>query len=274
MRTVSEIVPVRSVRLSSGIPEFDWLFGHTGGNFGVPSGKISYLCGGKGVGKSRLLTYLLLSYNVRCNFSVMFFQGEVSPGVFVSEKMPKNFRSNDFYISDMVSLDEQVNYIDKYRPKIVVIDSLNMMSEYRNGHGSRDIVDKYRSVLERHNSFAFFVMQLNKDGSAKGNTDFPHLSDIELSAYKDKYSLDSDFYLEVGKNRYGPSGKAMTWRHGSKCVLPYSLDRFSDWEYWKHGSRQDIDDFVNHRLENSRLMLNLPLVFKNYSRWNFLYNRK
>ena len=154
VRRIQDIHPTFVRRLPTGFPELSWIYGLTRvGNqstWGIPEGKISLWKGKEGVGKSRLAVEL--ARKVARNpsrYRVLYIQSEVDENTFASlVKSDKKPVPDTFYISSSTSLPWQLRNIRTVRPHLVFIDSVNMLSEFRNGSDSniKTIIDTYRTA--------------------------------------------------------------------------------------------------------------------------------
>jgi predicted ATP-dependent serine protease len=223
---LSDVVPERLARVSTTDPELDWAFGRVG-EWGLVRSKISLWSGERGVGKTRLLSQLMKSWD-RVGLSSMIFQGEVSPGQFAAEKM-EGYKSDRIFISPSTLIDEQVEAIKHYAPSFVITDSVQQVEEYRGGRGAKDIVRKLREVLEVTGTHVIFISQLTTTGKTKGGTELPHEVDVEC--YVRKWAPKTSPHLialTVAKNRYGEAGKEVVMCHKDSGVETQSQNRLQD----------------------------------------------
>jgi len=218
-------------RLTTQMEELDWLYG---GNkrpdglwyWGLPFEKISLWAGQAGVGKSRLAITLARNVSRIRNvghpqfpyFNVLYFQSEVDISTFKNwvesdgGKMPANL-----YLSDSDTLEEQVADIEKVNAHLVIVDSINMIEEFRNGSDSslKKMIEGdssgrgYRSVCKDNPRHIILLSQLTKDGKARGSSVLSHLVDAEFKLWA---SGLGEFYMKPTKNRYGKTGPNIkTW---------------------------------------------------------------
>lgn len=226
-------------RISSGIHEFDYLYGSTGSCWGLPTSKITLLTGESGVGKTRLLVELV-KHMVLDGDNIIFMQGEVGVESFVSEKMNGQSWPN-LYLTDDITLEEQVRHIIQYAPSLMIIDSAQQLELWKRGRNAKEIVNRYRSAIEAVCTHIILISQMNANGSTKGGTEISHMVDICLYAKKSKGLASNQFILESGKNRYGISGIQTIWEHNDEGVHCISHGRFKDQKYL---SSKPLDDVV------------------------------
>ena len=237
IQRIDTIKTKRVLRLTTLIPELDWLYGFTSKAYGLPAGKMSLWAGEKGTGKSRAaievcrkVAHHVYQAGTSNPFKsrVLYFQKEVDMGTLVSwytqdgSTVPINFVP-----SDSSTVDEQCADILEVRPHLVIVDSINMIKEFR-GHSEDAIeaaVDKYRTVCEDTDCHIIFLQQLNKDGSPKGSS-IAHLLDVEMIL---KRTASDGFSMACPqKNRYGQTGISIWWVHNKKKAYCESKFRFED----------------------------------------------
>ncbi len=122
-------------------------------------------------------------------------------------------------ISDSTTLQEQLNEIRYVDARLVVVDSISMLEEFRTGSDAmiKKIINGYRQVCNELGCHIIFLSQLTKNKTARGSTTLPHLVDIEFLITKE--AVDG-FAMKVVKNRYGKSGTCSWWTHypyGAVC---------------------------------------------------------
>jgi len=235
------------LRLPTCIPELDWIYGYTSGVYGLPSGKMSLWAGEKGTGKSRAAievcrrvaghTYNPKDYGQdrkpwKCN--VLYFQKEVDMGTLLGwYKQDGSTVPSNFYPSDSATIDEQCQDIMNVKPLLVIVDSINMLREFRSHSDDaiEEAIDKYRKVCEATLCHIIFLQQLNKDGSPKGSSSIAHLLDVEMIL---KRMCSDGFSMACPqKNRYGKTGISIWWYHTPKKAQTNSDFRLEDKEYCK-----------------------------------------
>ncbi|MCD6434827.1 MAG: AAA family ATPase [Clostridiales bacterium] len=238
IQRIDTIKTKRVLRLTTLIPELDWLYGFTSKAYGLPAGKMSLWAGEKGTGKSRAaievcrkVAHHVYQAGTSNPFKsrVLYFQKEVDMGTLVSwytqdgSTVPINFVP-----SDSSTVDEQCADILEVRPHLVIVDSINMIKEFR-GHSEDAIevaIEKYRKVCEATSCHIIFLQQLNKDGSPKGSSSIAHLLDVELILRKN--GPDGFSMACPQKNRYGQTGISIWWVHTTQKAYCESKFRFED----------------------------------------------
>ena len=232
-------VPVQPVtRYRTTLSEIDWLYGkskdHQGKiKWGFPKSSISLWAGEPGVGKSRLAVEIcrtISRYYEKCK--VLYFQNESPKGIFAQKirsdgkKLP-----SQFYISDSNTMATQINDIKRSQARVVIVDSIQMLTEFGNGADSyvKKIYDAYVAAC-RNQCHIIFLCQLNDKGEARGGKLLPHLVDSVFKVEKVK-DQEGVFSFKVGnKHRYGKTGKdyCSLWKHTDKGVICLSEERKYD----------------------------------------------
>jgi predicted ATP-dependent serine protease len=232
---LAQVRPTTIPRVSTGINELDWQFGHTGGQWGLPLGKLTVFAGGSGTGKSRTWVEVAKGMN-KAGHTILLFQGELPVPQFVSEKLG-GYQSETFWVDDTDTTIEQIAAIKQYKPKLVVIDSVNTIKDYNGGYGADIMVNGgtgygnkwhvgYRKIAEEVGCHIVFLSQANAEGKFKGRTELPHYVDIVMSV---KPLWDDFFSVSIPtKNRCGRKGTESAWCHFNWGVECQSENRFDD----------------------------------------------
>lgn len=229
-------------RASTGFEELDWIYGFstdfTGTSWGIPEKTISLWAGSKGTGKSRICIEVARKM-ANNGWKILYFQNEVPLSTFAGWVKRRGIINSNFRISDESNLKGMVDIITMDRPHIVIVDSINMLEEYRSGTKTdiQRIIDGYdgipgfRTLCKELGIHVIFIAQLNQDNTVKGSTTLGHLADIEIYIKKDKNGYVG---VSVGeKHRYGRTGKNFCtwWEHEEEGVKCISRNRLID-EKW------------------------------------------
>lgn len=237
-RNEIDIVPV--VRVSTGFQELDWLYDSTDKKtWGLPMRAISLWAGESGTGKTRTAVAVCNAMALK-GMRILYFQAESDLGTF-SQKI----RHDSFRLSDSRHLADMKKDIYADRPHIVVVDSVNMIKEFKSGTAAiiESIIDEFRDVCRDIGSHVVLLGQLNQNGTIKGSTALPHLVDVALNIRKGNVG-GGCFWIEIGiKNRFGRTGPIFktVWQHTDSGVICISDARKVD-KKWKK-SHGIISDF-------------------------------
>jgi len=221
----NEIDPIPVIRVGTGFEELDWIYGVTGSKWGIPMGTISLWAGEAGTGKTKTAVAMCNKMASR-GMKILFFQAESDLGTFSGKAEHDSFRFGDSRFLNDIKKDILTD-----RPDIVVVDSVNMIKEFKTGTATiiENIIDEFKDICKEVRSHIILLGQLNQNGSVKGSSALPHLVDIAMDIKKD--SLDGHFSIRTGiKHRYGRIGNAYTtgWRHTDSSVECISSNRMND----------------------------------------------
>lgn len=245
VQILNRVPYVQIPRISTGVEDLDWIYGGEGKNWGLPAGKISLWKGPSGTGKSRSLITIATNMS-SAGHRVLYFQNEVTLSDFRAwigkKRLPLTL-----YGSEATSLDEQIEDILKVKATFVIVDSVNQINEFGNGHKSaiNKIYNRYRAVTKKTGVHIAFICHLDKQNQIKGGSELKFLSDTVISLgfhFVDKVPLDGHFTVNIGdKHRYGRTGSDMTtlWKHTDDGAICLSNNRLSDKD-WCDGHRLEV----------------------------------
>lgn len=233
--SVSEIDAVPVPRISSGFYEFDWMYGHSGRNWGIPTKTISLWAADNGTGKSRVAVTLAKSF-VERGMKVLYIQGELPLENYVDKIHADPELHKNLFLSEEVSMDGISSMIYDIDPDLVIVDSVNQIPEFKfGGKLAADILidgdDEhigFRKTCNDTDTIMVLLCQVNTDGSSKGGSVLPHLVDVSMVLEPCKEN-EVDITIKIGsKNRYGKKGPKTVWRHTDKGCSPISDNRIDD----------------------------------------------
>ncbi len=245
-QSISDIEVEFTERVLSRIFELDWLYGYSynekrGYNWGIPKKSISLWSGESGVGKSRIS----IEYSkkiVEQGYKVLYIQSEMPLGVFKSQHKIDDEKHKNIYIYDYSYIIDIEKIIYSLRPDITIIDSINEIDEYTEtartaekiirGSSNKKTQEYYnglRKICNDTGTSIILLNQLNQNGSIKGGTKLPHLTDCVFKIEK----TDSRHIISMKntKNRYGKSYVEILWKHYDEGCFSYSENRRDD-ELW------------------------------------------
>jgi DNA repair protein RadA/Sms len=232
-------VSVRPVeRLSTGLPYLDWCFGHTTNHrerktWGLPAGALTLISGASGSGKSRLAIKVAAAMTQQFH-TVLYAQAEVALSQFKGWVLGQNAREGNFMVTQTVEVEDLTAMISELRPTLVVIDSISMLTGSCRASKVKEIVMALKRGIEDVGAHGLLLAHENARGKVRGGTTLPHLVDCVGRISRDCI-CDTWVTFEMGKNRFGPSGRSATFNHqpvgfASVCVsddrYPMSQIRF------------------------------------------------
>jgi predicted ATP-dependent serine protease len=231
---ISDIKDVEIKRFETGFPDLDWIYGESnivanGVHYtskGLPYGGLSLWGGEAGVGKTRVAVEVCKHVSSQhlqpvpggfLSRKVLYFQLETTLPQFKNNI--KNFPMTDAWVcSDDMKLDDQIKTIKNEQPRLIIVDSVNKIREYRNGYGTDEIEEKYRKAIEAIGSHVIFISHLNAELEIKGGTNLPHM--VDSVVYLTREDTLDYIRLEMSKtkHRFGIGGRWMWLQHTNDGV--------------------------------------------------------
>ncbi|OGL94419.1 DNA repair protein RadA, partial [Candidatus Uhrbacteria bacterium RIFCSPLOWO2_12_FULL_47_9] len=189
------------VRLSIGEHELDRVLGG-----GIVTGSLTLLSGEPGIGKSTLVAGMAAKI-ASTNHDILYISGEESATQLKSRFDRLNSDLSRIKFLEMVSVEELVATLEKEKPTLAIVDSVQTMfsSAVDAQSGSPTLVRYATSCLlelaKRTGISLLLVGQVTKDGSVAGPKTLEHLVDTVLSLTGEpSHELR---ILEATKNRFG-----------------------------------------------------------------------
>ncbi|MCK5259624.1 MAG: DNA repair protein RadA [Candidatus Omnitrophica bacterium] len=193
-------------RYTTEIREFDGVMGG-----GIVPGAVTLIGGDPGIGKSTL------SLQVGCALSekglkVLYVSGEESvkqTRMRAGRLSTKENRS--LYIVNQVNLEDIIGYINKMKPDVVVVDSVQVIysPEISSSPGSVSQVRECSAVLthlvKSKGISLFLIGHVTKDGMLAGPRVLEHIVDTVLYFEGERYSTYR--VLRATKNRFGSTNE-------------------------------------------------------------------
>ncbi len=195
---LSEVNGEEDIRIKTGIKEFDRVLGG-----GLIFGSVVLIGGDPGIGKSTLVMQAAGSLNAK----VLYVTGEESvKQISLRAKRLKVNDENVFLLSE-TDLDLITSAIDKVKPQIVIIDSIQTMYKptFENAPGTVTQIREstsYLMHLAKTIGFSVIIVgHVTKDGYLAGPKVLEHIVDTVLQFEGEKnYSYR---ILRAQKNRFG-----------------------------------------------------------------------
>lgn len=204
-KVLTDIEIAEDNRISTGIGEFDRVLGG-----GIVKGSLVLVGGDPGIGKSTLLLQMCRHISAT-NRSVIYISGEES----LQQIKIRAERLGSFGKSLQLLCETNLNIIEetvlKYRPEIVIIDSIQTMfkEEVSSAPGSVSQVRESTAVLMRlakDNGISIFIVgHVTKEGVVAGPRVLEHMVDTVLYFEGERYA--SYRLLRAVKNRFGSTNE-------------------------------------------------------------------
>lgn len=203
-KKLSELDTSAEIRFSTGIPEFDRVLGG-----GAVVGSLVLVGGAPGIGKSTLL--LQMCGNLDEGRTVLYVTGEESERQLKLRASRLKVEQGEIYVLPETDMDNIVAAIDEMKPDVVIIDSIQTVSDSNVSSvpGSitqvRDCTMRIMRVCKEKGITVFVVGHINKEGSIAGPKVLEHMVDCVLF-FEGEHST-SFRLLRAAKNRFGSTNE-------------------------------------------------------------------
>ena len=204
-RTFSEIELSDEIRISTHMPEMDRVLGG-----GIVPGSMLLVGGDPGIGKSTLLLQICRNLSAD-QIPVLYVSGEESAQQIKMRANRMGQFSESLTVLSETNLDLIRGVIEKAKPQIVVIDSIQTMynEEVGSAPGSVSQVRESTGVLMKLaktlNITIFVVGHVTKDGNVAGPRVLEHMVDTVLYFEGDRHATYR--ILRGQKNRFGSTNE-------------------------------------------------------------------
>lgn len=193
-------------RFQIGIAELDRVLGG-----GIVQGSVILIGGDPGIGKSTIC--LQISNNLANNgLKILYVSGEESVHQTKMRANRLSTKSQDnLYIVHQNDLLLIMEYIDKLKPQLVVIDSIQVLfnSSLSSSPGSvsqvRDCASQLTQFAKTNNISLIIIGHVTKEGTLAGPRVLEHIVDTVLYFEGERYSLYR--ILRAVKNRFGSTNE-------------------------------------------------------------------
>ena len=204
-RTFSQIELSDEIRISTHMPEMDRVLGG-----GIVPGSMLLVGGDPGIGKSTLLLQICRNLSAD-QIPVLYVSGEESAQQIKMRANRMGQFSESLTVLSETNLDLIRGVIEKAKPQIVVIDSIQTMynEEVASAPGSVSQVRESTGVLMKLaktlNITIFVVGHVTKDGNVAGPRVLEHMVDTVLYFEGDRHATYR--ILRGQKNRFGSTNE-------------------------------------------------------------------
>ena len=199
---ISNIVYREEDRLVTLDTEFNRVLGG-----GIVPGPLILLGGEPGIGKSTLL----LQVAIKLPYSTLYISGEESQSQIKMRANRMNYESDECYILTEISLESIFKQIEKIKPQILIIDSIQTLKTdlIDSAPGSISQIKTCTSELinfaKKTSTPVIIVGHITKDGNIAGPKILEHMVDTVLQFEGDRNHVYR--ILRVNKNRFGSTNE-------------------------------------------------------------------
>ena len=217
-KRLEELDLSEEIRFSTGISEFDRVLGG-----GAVVGSLVLVGGAPGIGKSTLLLQMCASAGA--SKRVLYVTGEESERQLKLRANRLGVRGGEIFVLPETDLDSILAGIDALRPDVVIVDSIQTMSDsgVASAPGSvtqvRECTMRIMRLTKEKGLTVFIVGHINKEGSIAGPKVLEHMVDCVL--YFEGERSTSFRILRAAKNRFGSTNEIGVFEmaeHGLRCV--------------------------------------------------------
>jgi DNA repair protein RadA/Sms len=207
MSASAEPVPIGAIgadlipRLSTNLPSLDRVLGG-----GLVAGSVALVGGEPGIGKSTLL--LQVAEQLASEGTVLYVSGEESPRQIALRAQRLGTMHENIRVYTETSIEKITDAIEKLRPVIAVVDSIQTVHTSTNpsAPGSigqvRDSAGLLMSAAKRLSVPVFLIGHITKEGTIAGPKTLEHIVDTVL--YFEGEKFQNYRVVRAYKNRFGP----------------------------------------------------------------------
>lgn len=200
-RLLSDIATDEDTVFATGIGELDRVMGG-----GLVPGSVTLMGGEPGIGKSTIILQLASSM-ARLGKTVLYVSAEESAGQLRNRAERLGMVSDSVYIQAETALPEIMTEVERLKPDLLLIDSIQTVSLPSVGSvpGSlvqvRECAQALVASAKHHRMATILVGHVTKEGNLAGPRTLEHLVDTVLSFEGDRNQ--GLRFLRAAKNRFG-----------------------------------------------------------------------
>lgn len=197
------------IRSTTGMGELDRVLGG-----GLVHGSVVLLAGEPGIGKSTLLLQISTSLclpTAAGERKVLYVSGEESQGQIKLRAKRLGVRAQSLYVLTESNVSRVISQIDKIRPDIVIVDSIQTMYDEHVASAPGSVTQVRESALafitkaKNEGISVIMVGHVNKEGGIAGPKVLEHMVDAVL--YFEGEKLRSYRIIRAIKNRFGSTNE-------------------------------------------------------------------
>lgn len=175
---------------------------------GIVSGSVILLAGEPGIGKSTLLLDIADNFSKK-NGIVLYLSGEESQEQVTIRAKRMGINGDNLYVSSSIYIQDLFQSIEKYKPKLIIVDSIQTLSDQEIDSEPGSIIQIKESTrqliqIAKSNNIPIIISgHLNKAGDIAGPRVLEHMVDVVLHMEGDH--MNNHRLVTTIKNRFGPS---------------------------------------------------------------------
>ncbi len=214
--SINDISISNEPRYLTNIPELDRVIGG-----GIVKGSVVLLSGDPGIGKSTIL--LQIADKVQKSLKILYVSGEESAGQIKIRAQRLNVNNENLLIMTETDVEAVCDYINREKPDIVMIDSIQTMqiAGVSSTAGSivqvREATNLFLKTGKKNNIPIIIVGHVNKGGEIAGPKITEHIVDAVL--YFEGERNQSYRILRAVKNRFGSTNEIGVFEMGDKGLV-------------------------------------------------------
>ena len=248
--TITQVQPVQENRMMTGIGEFDRVLGG-----GMVQGSLILIGGEPGIGKSTL-TLQSMGHLSKQGKKVLYVSGEESGSQIKLRAERLDALSENLLICSEICVEGIIQWIDKTRPEVLVLDSVQTFytEDLQSAPGSigqvREVAFKIFQEIKRRNLPTLLIGHINKDGAIAGPKSLEHI--VDTVVYFEGEQGHAYRALRAIKNRFGPTPEIGVFKMAPTGLIP--VENPSEW-FLAERPENSSGSAIVATLEGSRTLL-------------------
>jgi len=248
--TIDQVQAVQNNRVTTGIGEFDRVLGG-----GMVEGSLILIGGEPGIGKSTL-TLQSMGHLARQGKKVLYVSGEESGPQIKLRAERLDALSKNLLICSEICVEGIIQWIDKIRPEVLVLDSVQTFytEDLQSAPGSigqvREVAFKIFQEIKTRNIPTLIIGHINKDGAIAGPKSLEHI--VDTVVYFEGEQGHAFRALRAIKNRFGPTPEIGVFQMTPTGLMP--VENPSEW-FLAERPEDSSGSAIVATLEGSRTLL-------------------
>ena len=248
--TIDQVQAVQNNRVKTGIGEFDRVLGG-----GMVEGSLILIGGEPGIGKSTL-TLQSMGCLASQGKKVLYVSGEESGPQIKLRAERLDALSKNLLICSEICVEEIIQWVDKVRPNVLVLDSVQTFytEDLQSAPGSigqvREVAFKIFQEIKIRNLPTLMIGHINKDGAIAGPKSLEHI--VDTVVYFEGEQGHAFRALRAVKNRFGPTPEIGVFQMSPTGLMP--VENPSEW-FLAERPEDSSGSAIVATLEGSRTLL-------------------